>query len=270
MISFSSITDSPKLNLDDVSDWYITNTIIKDPPKGITTRRIIKVGEDNDLLNAEDDSTDRNDAILQFARNVNPMVSVQYNNTGLGFGRSSNEAFLPYRIIKDGAFRPPIVDLRDLMPLSRQPRNTTSINTSAEFIDFSKGIKPSENALKRNEVLNTLKTIPMCSNKGYNFKTGIDQPYDVVYHIEDKPQRIKQALYEYPEDNIGRNVIDGVTQNNIYEGFVSPETTKTFSTFRDETSGMVEGFRKNSNFINVILSNTINNISTYIIFRILI
>ncbi len=84
MISFSSITDSPKLNLDDVSDWYITNTIIKDPPKGITTRRIIKVGEDNDLLNAEDDSTDRNDAILQFARNVNPMVSVQYNNTGLG------------------------------------------------------------------------------------------------------------------------------------------------------------------------------------------
>ncbi len=35
MISFSSITDSPKLNLDDVSDWYITNTIIKDPPKGI-------------------------------------------------------------------------------------------------------------------------------------------------------------------------------------------------------------------------------------------
>ncbi len=42
MISFSSITDSPKLNLDDVSDWYITNTIIKDPPKGITTRRIIK------------------------------------------------------------------------------------------------------------------------------------------------------------------------------------------------------------------------------------
>ncbi len=42
MISFSSITDSPKLNLDDVSDWYITNTIIKDPPKGITTSKIIK------------------------------------------------------------------------------------------------------------------------------------------------------------------------------------------------------------------------------------
>ncbi len=77
-----------------------------------------------------------------------PMVSVQYNNTGLGFGRSSNEAFLPYRIIKDGAFRPPIVDLRDLMPLSRQPRNTTSINTSAEFIDFSKASNQSENALK--------------------------------------------------------------------------------------------------------------------------
>jgi hypothetical protein len=258
MISFSSITDKPKTNLDDVSEWYITNTIIKDPVKGITTRRIIKVGENNDLLEAEDDSTDRNDAIMQFARNVNPMVSVQYNNVGSGFGRGgNNEAFLPYRIMKDGAFRPPIVDQRDLMPLSRQPRNTTSINTSAEFIDYSKGIKPSESALKRTEVLNTLKTIPMCSSKGYNFKTGMDEPYDVVYHIEDKPQRIKQAMYGgetdmgYSGDNIGKYVIDGVTSSsrenfrgNTIEGFVAPSVKKqssNISTCRDEIGGMLEG-----------------------------
>jgi hypothetical protein len=299
MISFSSITDKPKTNLDDVSDWYINNTIIKDPVRSIMTRRIIKVGDNNDLLEAEDDSTDRNDAILQFSRNVNPMVSVQYNNVGAGFGRSNTEAFLPYRIMKDGAFRPPIVDQRDLIPLSRQPRNTTSINTSAEFIDYSKTIRPSEDALKHREVLNTLRTIPMCSSKGYNLKTGMDQPYDVMYHIDDKPQRIKQAQFGgtgefgafsgadtgegpngYPGDNIGRDVIDGVTSSfplhtphsshtqrpfqyygqsyvNRYgmgdvsvEGFVPPSSLRTdasihgtrhISTFRDEMSGMLEG-----------------------------
>lgn len=270
MISFSSITDRPKTNLDDVSDWYITNTIIKDPVKGITTRRIIKVGENNDLLDAEDESTDRNDAILQFSRNVNPMVSVQYNNTGGGFGRSGRgrdaQAFLPYRVMKDGAFRPPIVDQRDLMPLSRQPRNTTSINTAAEFIDYSKGIKPSEDALKRTEVLNTLRTVPMCSNRGYNFKTGMDEPYDVVYHIDNKAQRIKQAMYGnsgnvfygetpdgYSGDNIGKDIIDGVTATyrNPFvsvEGFVPPPNSFPSSnrngkitTFRDEINGMLEG-----------------------------
>ncbi len=32
----------------------------------------------------------------------------------------------------------------------------------------------------------------MCSNKGYNFKTGIDQPYDVVYHIEDNLKELNK------------------------------------------------------------------------------
>jgi hypothetical protein len=181
------------------------------------------------------------------------MVSVQYNNVGSGFGRGgNNEAFLPYRIIKDGAFRPPIVDQRDLMPLSRQPRNFTSINTSAEFIDYSKGIKPSEDALKHREVLNTLRTTPICASKGYNFKTGMDEPYDVVYHIDDKPQRIKQAQFDvgegpdgYPGDNIGKNVIDGVTSSvpRQIEGFVENfiPTTQNISSFRDEINGVLEG-----------------------------
>lgn len=226
MISFSSITDRPKANLDDVSEWYITNTIIKDPPKGITTRRIVKVGENNDLLEAEDDSTDRNDAITQFARGVNPMVAVEYNNnntmrTGNGFG--NREAFLPYRIMKDGAFRPPIIDIRDLTPLSRQPRNTTSINTSAEFIDFSKSIRPSEEAIRHKEVLNTLPVTSMCSNRGYNLKTGVDQPYDVMYYIEEKPQRIKQGVSKQGTsiDNIGKNIVDGVAVDSLFRNSIN-------------------------------------------------
>ncbi|CCV02411.1 hypothetical protein IIV31_039R [Armadillidium vulgare iridescent virus] len=242
MISFSSITDRPKGNLDDVSDWYITNTIIKDPPKGITTRRIIKVGENNDILDAEDESTSRNDAIRQFATNVNPMVAVDYNNSGPTNGgiQSGTQAFLPYRIIKDGAFRPPILYQQDTLPLSRLPRNTTSVNTSAEWIDFSKWERPTADAVKYKEVLNTIRTTPMCSNKGYNFKTGTDQPYDIVYHIENKPQRIKQIYAGEEEpgfgvlDNIGKNVVDGVT----VEGFTPPQQIRYG---RDGEDGLIEG-----------------------------
>lgn len=210
MISFSSITDRPKGNLDDVTDWYITDTIIKDPPHGISTRRIVKVGQDNDLLEAGDRATDRNDAILQFARNVNPMVSVEYNNTGAA------QAFLPHRIMKDGAFRPPIVYQRDLLPLSRLPRDTTSINTSAEWIDFSKWERPSDDATKYKQVLNTLQVTPLCATKTLDCRTGVDRPHEIKYHIGDKPQRIKQckALNPIPENELFRGSWDGVIEGS--------------------------------------------------------
>ncbi len=44
------------------------------------------------LLNAEDDSTDRNDAILQLLETLSYGLC-SYNNTGLGFGRSSTKHF---------------------------------------------------------------------------------------------------------------------------------------------------------------------------------
>ena len=51
-----------------------------------------------------------------YARGVNPMVSVSYQNYGSGAGSVK----LPYRIMKDGAFRPPIKTIEELLPLSRQ------------------------------------------------------------------------------------------------------------------------------------------------------
>lgn len=252
MISFSAITDKPKTNPLDISDWYITNSILKDPPKGIYTKRIYKVGENNELLQATADSCDRNDAIMQFARNTNPMVSVQYNNVGEGFGRGgNNEAFLPYRIMKDGAFRPPIIDQRDLLPLSRLPRYVTSANTSKECIDYSKGIRPSEDALKRNEVLNSVNVIPMCTNKCRDTKTGIDQPYDITYHIDNKPQRIKQHLHNSSVNvQFFREDFDGVIEgssgriptykvNNVHQDFVRFKTPPNF-TVQPNISGLTK------------------------------
>jgi len=184
MISYSSITDCPKLNLDQVDDWYITNNILKDPPKGFSTRRIIKVGDNNELLSAIDSSLDRNDAIRQYATRVNPMVSTSYNNT-----TGNTQAFLPYRIAKDGAFRPPILYQQDLLPLSRLPRYTTSLNTSAEWIDYSKWERPSEDSKKFTQIARTVHitplTAPLSSNKVTTI-TNFDRP-QVNNYIENKP-----------------------------------------------------------------------------------
>jgi hypothetical protein len=146
MISFSSITDRNKTDYDTIDDWYITNTIIKEPTKSIQTRRIIKVGDNNDLLDVTDSSVDRvSDSILQFSRSVNPMVSVEYNNT------NGQEAFLPYRVIKDGAFRPPLDFQYNKFPLSRLPRDVTSFQNYSCHTDFSKSKSSSIEQQKRVE-----------------------------------------------------------------------------------------------------------------------
>lgn len=186
MISFSSITDCPKTDYDDVSDWYITNTIIKDPPKGIHTRRIVKVGEDNGLLEAQDGSADRvSENIRQYSLGVNPMVSVAYNNASTG-----QQAYLPYRIMDKGAFRPPIQLQQDLMPLSRLPRDTTCMAAPATWVDWSKRIAPSEDAIKFKEVLNTVPISKVCAPRNVDIIAGTSQPYELKYAIEDKPQRM--------------------------------------------------------------------------------
>lgn len=166
MISFSSITDRPKTDLNETADeWYITNSIIKDPHKSFHTRRKIKVGDNNDILDAEDSSVDRvSDSILQFARNVNPMVAVQYNNN------NGKEAFLPYRIIRDGAFRPPLDFQYNTIPLSRTPRVTTNYPNFSSYIDYSKNILPSEEAIYHKAVQNTLMVHPLQTNKGFEIE----------------------------------------------------------------------------------------------------
>jgi len=199
MISFSSITDRNKTNLDDVSEWYITNNIVKDPPKGIQTFRRIKVGENNDIIDEQDTATDRNDAIRQFCRGRNPMVSVEYNNT------SGQEAFLPYRIMKDGAFRPPILYQQDLLPLSRLPRYTTSSFATGGWTDYSKSARPTEDSIRYKQVLNTLPVKVMCAAKS---KHKVDIPVGIQNldkHIEYKPQRIRQST-----------IIEGGTQPTTY------------------------------------------------------
>ena len=128
MLSYSAITNRGKVSLPSVDNWGSNLNILKDPPKSIHTRSKTLVGSNNDLIDEIGDSGNRiGEYINVYARGVNPFVSVTYsnNNTGMnGNGKVGNQgqAKLPYRIMRDGAFRPPVLTQEDLLPLSRLPR----------------------------------------------------------------------------------------------------------------------------------------------------
>ena len=123
-ISFDCLTTSRKVTLPSVDDWGTNLNIIKDPTKGVFTRRKDKVGDTQEILLAQDESGDRiAECINVYARGVNPMVGVSYNNYGKNGGQSGcskqGGAKLPYR---PQVFHPPVYRQENLMPLSRQPR----------------------------------------------------------------------------------------------------------------------------------------------------
>lgn len=137
-----------KVTLPSAEMYYTNMNILRDPPKSIMTRKIDKVGETSEITQMIQESGDRAcESIMTYARGVNPMVSVSYNNYGNNGGQRVNaplpdgrggQAYLPYRILDKGAFRPPQRDQRDLYPLSRLPRVWTSSFTQPGFADFSK------------------------------------------------------------------------------------------------------------------------------------
>jgi len=98
-------------------------TIYKDPPKEIFTRKKERIEEGDVSYLIRADATRYNDAISNYAKSQNMMVAVDYQNrnphtTTMNFGSASN----PYKV--NQAFRPPEFRQEDLLPLSRQKRET--------------------------------------------------------------------------------------------------------------------------------------------------
>lgn len=131
------------ITLPSVEGGFGTMNILRDPPKSIQTRYKPRVGDTSQITKWIDESGDRAcEAINKYARGVNPMVSVSYSNYGTNGGQmrdhsgasgsdqvtsfGNRQAFLPYRVARDGAFRPPIIPPQELLPLSRLPRLTTT------------------------------------------------------------------------------------------------------------------------------------------------
>ena len=126
-ISYSAITNFGKVTLPSVETWGSNMNILKDPPRSIMTRKIDKVGETSFITETIDQSENRvAESILQFARGVNPRVSVSYSNNSNNGGQlsggisaisnnSGRSASLPYKV--NETFRPPVLTQFDLQPL---------------------------------------------------------------------------------------------------------------------------------------------------------
>ena len=199
-ISYSGITNRGKITLPSVDSWSTNMNILKDPPKSITTRRVDKVGQTSNITQMIDDSGNRVcEGILQYARGVNPMVSVSYSNEGTNGGQYKNlpyggaqsettlnfgqrQAFLPYRIGE--SFRPPVVTASQLMPLSRMPRVWTTAFTQPGFADFSKKIKNCDSPDDVKEVKKEIITTSVKPTGVYKISKPHEKPFEVKYVVK--------------------------------------------------------------------------------------
>ena len=192
-LSYSGLVNHGKIGLPSVDSWGTNMHILRDPPKSITTRRIDKVGETSSITQMINDSDGRSaEAIQMYARGVNPSVSVSYNNYGNNGGQTyggiteggRKSAKLPYRIIRDGAFRPPVLLQEDLLPLSRMPRSMTSAFSNSGFTDFSRKMRSCGTAENTKEVkTDTLKSF-VRPTAVYQIEKSAERPFEVKYVIQ--------------------------------------------------------------------------------------
>lgn len=200
--TYSGIVNYGKASLPSVEGWGSNTNILRDPPKSITTRRKNRVGQTSSITEMIDQSESRaSEAIQVYARGVNPCVSVSYSNhgnnggggqsgglTGLsqpiaGLGR---QAKLPFTIIKEGSFRPPVLTQGDLLPLSRLPRLVTSAKTQPGFVDFSKKAWDCTTAEKTREVKTTTLQACVRPTARYIVETPLTAPSNIKFFVNKK------------------------------------------------------------------------------------
>jgi len=201
-ISYSAIKNYGKSSLPSVEDWNFSSNITKEPLKSITTRKIEKVGSNSSITQQIEESGGRiMDAISYYPRGINPSVSINYNN----YGRGQGQAKLPYTIMKDGAFRPPVWTVENLAPLSRLPRVTTSAYTLPRNIRFSELSQPDH--LKGTKEINVTELNP---NLFLKKNIGASAPQDIIKFIKEHANQSiasSQTLHKKQHDiNIDQNI----------------------------------------------------------------
>lgn len=206
---YSAITNYGKVTLPSVESWGQNNNILRDPPKSITTRRIEKVSETSMLNEDIDMATERvAESILVYPRGINPMVGVSFDNNGSNAGVRSGQSLLykgqqtklPYRVVRDGAFRAPILRQVDLLPLSRLPRNNTTILPIANTPDFTKKLVHPGEAKDYRSVKNTLIQVNTETKKTQNIQQATQIDISSKY-TQDVIQMDKKSNINYTFDN---------------------------------------------------------------------
>lgn len=277
-ISYKSIIGhTARATLPSVDTWGTNMNILRDPSRGIFTQRVDKVGETSEITQMIQDSTDRsNEAILVYARGVNPMVSVSYDNygnnggqrrgnissSGMTDGRSNSgqQSYLPYRIANGGAFRPPTRDQRELLPLSRLPRVWTSSFTNPGFADFSKKTVCPDGSSKLKETQKQPLKACVRPTMTYKLETPIVENYEVKSVIKNPIKvegksgisaTIKFNNYdEYGQNQLG-SVVENPIRKNVNVNLVAPNTKQEsldhFDTLRYIQDGMTNDVSTNKN-----------------------
>ena len=219
------------VTLPSVEGWGSNANILRDPPKSITTRRIDKVFDTTDITQLIDGSGDRIcDGISVYARGVNPMVSVSYDNNSNNAGISSTltnrtQARLPYPAFEGGAFRPPIYTQRDLLPLSRLPRAWFGTTTTPGFVDFSKTQQKPNDYRAIKDILNIYDIQP---NKTANIGGNIVENFKMLNAINNDHININASsgfhstyLSNYTKENadvykgVNEKVLNATAYSNV-------------------------------------------------------
>lgn len=217
--------------------------ILRDPPKSIVTSYKPKVGDTNKITQwiAASDRFEEN--VSKFARGVDPMVAVSFSNNGsnggqvrdFGMGQvlSSNlprlgqsEAYLPYRVMREGAFRPPLIPPQELLPLSRQNRLPTKQQTN-----FGSDITRKEDELLRcgtdlRQVRQALLKTCAGPTHQFNLESPAQPNYEVKYNINDHQTTSARtnisdvkygiALNGIPDKQVNRNKRYASVSSKVY------------------------------------------------------
>ena len=169
--------------------------ILRDPPKSLVVPYRPRVGQTSQIADEIGGSGDRVcEGVLKYARGLNPFGpsgnfttnggQVRYRsgsseqNQGGVFG--NRQSFLPYRVVREGAFRPPVLPPQDLLPLSRLPRSATAANSnpgSSERVTFNNTMKCSKDMREIRQQL-----LQVCSTPKaiFNIENPSSEPVAIV------------------------------------------------------------------------------------------
>lgn len=174
--------------------------ITKDPPKSYVTRKKEFVSEVDVMHNFRAEPERFTENIQKYARGQNPHVSVSLSN-----GENA-QAQNPYKVNRDGAFRPPLLTQEDTMPLSRQKHSSYAVRPTF--------LAPAE--------------------KQHNVEAKIDK------------QNIKTAVHASPmynngitqQENLGNKILDPLRMshsgNPTRPGLVDPSGYQLFARTKDD------------------------------------
>ncbi len=282
-ISYSALNNKRRVTLPSVDSWGQNMGIVPDPPKAITTRRIDKAQDSSALTQMIQESGDRvSECINVYARGVDPMIGVSYSNNGSNAGnimngmpranasgqRTITQAFLPYTVARDGAFRPPIVPPQNLLPLSRLPRIWTSSFTNPAFPDFSKKMMFPTMDDKTVGVKKDAKMMRVDARPTATFSVNVPlvEPFEVTRVIKNPihhqaytnvgttqiaPQQIAQEFNPTPyiQPRLKAEVNSNVSQTRRVQSLdeLNNVDVRTKNTIHSDVSTNVSGFEMNNN-----------------------